>query len=156
MQDKMMETKQKKGISSVIAGVMFIMLSVVLVTALAMIILGLTKSADLSPKLTCYDMQLNSPIAIESACYNETSRHIEVQVRRNVGMDFYSMNFVLGMSGKNTEWECGLCSTCILLGQGESRHYRFNVSDMEYTASPRLVANILGCDVHSIDVIRCQ
>ncbi|MEK6800739.1 MAG: hypothetical protein AABY10_06145 [Nanoarchaeota archaeon] len=124
----------RKGISDVVAVSTLILLTVVAASMVYVSVLGTINKAgaQLSPEISCLEMQGRSPFELKDACYNQNTKEIEVKMKRKLGnYDLSGVDFVVSTSnGEMKKWQCGdLCGNCILPNIEETKNYYFSFSD---------------------------
>jgi len=124
----------KKGLSNVIATVIFIVLILASIALIVPSIFALVKQPgeQLSPFVSCTKMQA-SPSTIESARYNAESGNLEVTVKRSAINEINSFTFVLQGSIESERFDCGpTCGgSCNLQSPGEEKTFHFPTEDIE-------------------------
>lgn len=143
----------KRGISGIVATVSVIAIAIVLGTLAGSLILSPIK-LKLGPEISCTQLELQSPLAINSACYDAQSHEVRVSLSRPLnGAEITEFGFTLS-SATTTQYnvQCGdLCSTCRLLQKGETQSYR-----LPATADTTQVAlSVEGCTLASHTVVPC-
>ena len=96
------------------------------------IILNFVKNPGLSPAIDCFNMQLESGLVIERACYNSELDEVEVKVARSLDDDLEMDEFVLIVTGteNSASWACGRsCGSCDMLASGEAKTFSFSLDD---------------------------
>jgi hypothetical protein len=125
--------KNKKGLSQVIAVIIFILL----VTISAGIIWASVKSltTTLSPEFDCTKAKIEQPLKINKACYNtegpETS-DVKLTLERTFSnIEINRLDFTITFENQDSlNFFCGAnCDAAAILKQGETENYYFEVGD---------------------------
>ena len=126
--------KNKRGVSNIIATILIILVSVAAVGILWFYITNTIKPA-LSPENSCFDFSINSPIKIDSACFNPASGNIEIKITRSFDSPpLNNLNFFINSDSISHGWSCSnACGTCSILNKGESKKYYFNSENQNNT-----------------------
>ena len=124
---KILTQKNKKGLSSVVATLIILLLALIALTITYATASNILYSIKYSPSLTCSDIKIENPIEIVSSCYNEIDGKIEIQLRRSFSsIEINELRFTLSSSLNSLDYSCGGFSCgCIILNQGEIRKYEF-------------------------------
>lgn len=146
----------KNGMSAVVVNLLLLAMSITAVSLLGFYINDLVRGADLSPGLSCLELQLDSSIRLQGACFNKETEDIELKVAR-FGDDYNLKNidFVFNsISGRDSRSvRCGNgCQSCSVLGGGTSRTYYFDSSGDE----SRVVMRIFGCAIDEKEIWVCE
>jgi len=114
--------KNKKALSTIIASLIIILLSITAVSIIWITIKGLTNSVALSPEINCLNIKIQPLIKINSACYNPENKQIEVELKRN--LEEMQINSISILSDSSSEWKCSsTCGNCLILNPGETKTY---------------------------------
>ena len=114
--------KNKKAISTIIASLIIILLSLTAISIIWITIRGVTNSIALSPEISCINIKITPPLNINSACYDSENNQIKVELKRN--LDNLQINSIYLISNTGFEWQCtSTCGNCIILNQGETKNY---------------------------------
>ncbi len=143
-----------KGLAPVVGVVLIILIGVIAVAALGVYVFKIKDAPQLSPTVTCLDAQTRSPVRITSACYNATSKGVQLGLyREDVGFAYSSLLFTLEGTGSSTSWTCGEgCGLCSLGALGTTKQYY----SLPLDAMPsilKVLAN--GCELVSRDIGIC-
>ncbi len=147
-----MQKINKKGLSDTVATLLIIFLSVIAVILVASYVNKLVKSPSLSPEMSCFNLQLNTPIIIDNACYNLSTKDAEVTLKRSSDeMPIESLDFALSSNYSSSNWHCGReCQNCKLLDYGKKTYY-FNSEN-----KPNLIIlKINNCVAESKEIKEC-
>ena len=128
-----MQSINKKGLSSVIATVLILLITVAAFTILSASVLKLVRDPSLSPKFSCFDLQFNRAVTVKSACYNQTSKEAEIVLQRFIDKDLEvpSLKFVINSDSHSSSWDCSnSCSNCRILDAGRVKKYYFPISNL--------------------------
>jgi hypothetical protein len=109
-----------------------VLISITAVTLVGGFILNFVKNPGLSPAIDCFNMQLESGLVIERACYNSELDEVEVKVARSLDDDLEMDEFVLIVTGteNSASWACGRsCGSCDMLASGEAKTFSFSLDD---------------------------
>ncbi len=139
--------KLKKASSEIIATILII---AIIIAAITFLYISVKKiNLSMSPELSCFEMQENSIIIINKACYNSTSKEIEINLRRS-SENFYLKS--LEFSLDNTTYTCkNECANCYLLDAGTSMTYYLDAE--QKSNNIKLIAN--ECRIGSIKIADC-
>jgi hypothetical protein len=153
-----MKFKNKKGLTIVVV-VLYILLIVAAIAAMAIIFVRLSEKINLSPKLSCATLKFSPTLEIKSACYNETSRNMEMEIfRKFESGELDSMEFVFNINGENSQWKCGNdCNSCSFLERGEIRRYYFDASGFNFNGNLlSVVLKVNGCEIETRSFAKCS
>jgi hypothetical protein len=117
-----------KGVSNVLATLLITLLSILAVSLLAVAVNNVVYQARFSPKFTCAEVEIASPIQIQKACYNVAEKELEITLKRSIdNLDMDIIDFSL--SGiESSDWCCGSnCNKCNIPEQAETKTYYFPV-----------------------------
>ena len=113
--------KNKKALSTIVASLILILLSLVAVSILWTTFNNLANRIQMSPEINCFDIKIQPPIKINSVCYSEEKKQIDVELKRN--LEELQINS-LGLITETGEWECSsTCGNCLILNTGETKTY---------------------------------
>lgn len=147
----------KKGLSGIVISVLLILLSI---AALAIVFLYLTnflnKEANLSPGVSCLQMQSSSPLEISSACFSSSNNEVQVSLKRSIqDLDINQIDFVLSSDNDSSSWCCGIpdCQECQVLEKGKSKTYFFDLSDLRNPI--RAEISVSSCGLDSVEISQC-
>ena len=110
---------------------------------------------NLAPELSCTQMQLQSPLTINSACYDADNHEVEISLARAFNTpDIQEISFTLDSITSSAKiWRCAdSCGTCSILNEGETRTYYF---DTQYL-SERISLTVGDCTLISRELSPCQ
>ncbi len=143
----------KKAISGMVATVSVIAIAIALGVLAGSLIISPIK-LNLGPEISCTQLELQSPLTINSACYDGRTDEVRVSISRPLdGAEINEFSFTLSSTAvAQYNVQCGdLCGTCTLLHKGETRFYR-----LPGTADTTQVAlSTLGCTLASHTVVPC-
>ena len=145
-----MQKMKSRGMGNVIGIILMIMISLALIFIIAFFVFNAIKPS-LSPGFSCLDAQVSKPIEIKKACYNVTSKILQVKVARKIiDMDIKSMDFVIDSDKDSSSWSCTFgCGSCILLDMGDTKTYYF---DSKGNSVQLAISN---CLLDKKDVVEC-
>jgi len=147
----------KKGLSSTVAVVLTILISMTLAITFGLVITG-SFIINLGPQLSCTELGISRPISASSACYDSANKELKVVLERNFDVsNVYDINFKLDTQEVSNEksWTCGLsCGACKVLRQGERTTYYLSLSEFEEGSSIILSAN--SCALEAIKIASCE
>jgi hypothetical protein len=124
-----MSKLNKKALSNIVISILLVLLAIIAVSFVALTLNKLIKP-NLSPELSCLDLQIGQSIIIQKACYNSTTSDVEVTLRRSIDTEIDSLDFTINMQGESSSWSCSsFCSDCSILGKGEIKTYYFHVEN---------------------------
>ena len=140
-----------KAISGIVTTVIVMAVSIALAGLVASLIISPIK-IKLGPEISCTQMQLQPPIAINSACYSQESSEIRVSLTRSFSsQNLQEIRFSLA-DATSKSWSCAQsCGTCSLLNQGETRTYYLD----QQSQSPKITLTIDGCVIATKDLPPC-
>ncbi|MDO8460367.1 MAG: hypothetical protein Q7S74_04615 [Nanoarchaeota archaeon] len=147
----------KKAISDVVATVLIVLLVLVAVGIVGIYIKKTVSEPLLGPESSCLNTQVRNILSIESACYNENSGYVKVNIERSLQEDSLdSFDFVLiqGQSKESQRWRVGgSCVGCVLPGVGEKKVYDLDAGKSEEGSIVHVLVS--GCGVASENVGTC-
>lgn len=142
--------KNKRALSTIVASLLVILLSITAVLAIWITIKGLTNNVALSPEINCFDVKIQPPIKINSACYNPEKKQIELELKRN--LEELNMNSISILSDSNSEWQCSsTCGNCLILTPGETKTYFLN----DETKPNEIIFKIENCIIEIKEIKNC-
>lgn len=99
---------------------------------LSLIILKLVNNPKLAPEFSCVEWQINPPLTIQKACYNEKTQDIEILVYRSGDFtEFQTIEFIVEGTLGTKVWQCGEgCGLCSIQSRESSKTYYFNAGDI--------------------------
>lgn len=134
----------RKGISSVVTTVLLILISIASLSIVASKVLPMI---DLSPQISCTEMQISPPASIQSAVIENGEVKLTLQ-RYFTGRDIKALEFRIDSSEGSSQFACTpACENCIIPGEGELAEYYFAFSPSEVPES--IVLTIDGCTLQS-------
>lgn len=144
----------KRALSSVIAVVLLISISIIAVGIISTYVITSSKSIQLSPESSCLDLKINQALKIESVCYNSTIKEIKTTIKRNINTEqISSIDFTHISENKKEKWEVGgQCLNCKLPEQGESKLYNLAPSDFE---GGELILSTSSCELDRKEIKEC-
>jgi hypothetical protein len=118
----------KKAISDLVGTVLITSLVVI---AVALLATYLSKSSDLSPEIDCLQSQINKNLEIKDACYNSNTGDVELKVSRNPNDKniISEIEFTLTYSDEipNSKFYCGgNCNNAQVPVPGKTETYLFS------------------------------
>jgi len=88
---------------------------------------------SLSAKIDCADLQMKNAIKINSVCFNNNTKEVELFIERSLDSEFYSLDFSIGSESENLRFRCDSnCLNCRLLSNGESKKYFFAANGADF------------------------
>lgn len=141
--------KNKKALSNIIASLILILLSLVAVSMLWVTFNNLSTKIQMSPEINCFDIKIQPPIKINSACFNSEKNQIEIELKRN--LEELQINS-LGLITETGEWKCSSsCGNCVILNEGETKTYFLEAE----TKPKEIIFKINECVVETESVGDC-
>src|SRR3989344_9613512 len=105
----------KKGLSSTVAVVLTILISMTLAITFGLVITS-SFTINLGPQLACTELGISKPLAINSACYDSANKELQVVLERNFDIsNVYNLGFKLDTQEISNEksWSCSpSCGAC--------------------------------------------
>jgi hypothetical protein len=135
--------RNKKGLSQIIATVIFIVLSISAIALLFPAVKNLTEraGAELSPIASCIQMQ-QSRSTIQGVTYIEKDgeNYLTITVKRSPIHEIESFDFILETETESQRFRCGLhCGgACNIQGPNQEKTFYF---DIENVQSVKLLVN---------------
>lgn len=147
--------RNKLGLSSVVAVVLIIMLSVSALSILGIYIKELISSPSLSPKIECLEYNSQEVLKIVSACYNQDNNEIVLGVQRKAGYSIEKVNFVYSDDSNSRTWACSsdTCGGCKIPDEGKSKNYFLSLDN--YETNGKIEIGTGNCVIDSIDIYPC-
>jgi len=142
----------KKGVAEVVGMVFIIGITIVSVG----ILFSAVRSITLAPEesLSCAEVQIDVPITIEGACYNQETNEAELTLKRNIvsEINVVKLDFSISSESGNVKFECGpTCGGgCVILESGTKTYY-FNVEDL--TSPQTATFKVNGCALESTEIL---
>lgn len=148
--------KNKKALSTIIATMMIILLSLVAISTIWITISSLINTVQYSPEFSCQDFTIQPPIRINKACFNLTTEDAEITLKRNIdNFEIQKLIFIMQSSTQSSEWCCGLpnCPQCQVLKPGTTQNYLFDFTEQNI---PNKVALKIGeCFIEEKEIGEC-
>ena len=143
----------KKGISEVIATVITILISLVAISLVWVVVNSIINEPALAPKFDCLDIQINTPIKIEYACYNLETEEFEVTLGRSLDNYYFEdIEFIIG----GEEWFCSdNCGNCVILKPNSKKTYFFSTTSAENWEFKEAILKINDCILNATMVVKC-
>ena len=145
--------KSKKALSTVVATLLILLLSLVAITVVWIVVKNLiSPQIVLAPK-SCIDFQINAPYYLGKSCYNETSKELIIDLNKKYEKyDITDAFFVVTEITGNSRWCCGKdCPDCKLPKTGLKKYY---LSPIEQ--KPKSVTlDINNCILQTNPVVDC-
>lgn len=142
-----------KGISGVVTTVSIIAVAIVLGLALGYLITSPIQ-LKLGPELSCTQLQLQSPLTIDSACYDSQTKEVRASIALALSAtELNDFRFTL-MSESETlsAGQCSdTCGTCSLLQSGETRTYYLESQEN----IKQITLSTQGCTLATAPVVPC-
>ncbi|MEK6856316.1 MAG: hypothetical protein AABX66_04125 [Nanoarchaeota archaeon] len=150
-----MQNINKKGISNVVATVLIILVSVIAISAVY-VSLKPALTASLSPAISCLDLKLNSLLEVQSACFNNNTKKIEISIGSMTNLNgVNSIDFGLDENGYTVyNWICGgSCSSC----QFEGNKYYLPIEgfSLNLTENQTIYLQVSNCLRLNKKVVEC-
>ena len=148
--------KSKRSLSTIVATMLIILLSIAAVSMLWMTITGIINNVSLSPEINCFDIKIQPPITIQSACQYENleypehpKKFINVTLKRNLqNIEINKITFL----ANNEEWQCSNdCGSCFILSQSQTKTYTLPATNQQES----IAIKIGDCLINSKDVEEC-
>ena len=123
---------QKKSLSTVVATILIVAISIVAIGTIYLVINNLIYGVAYSPEFSCKDIKITPPISIRSACYNPSTNEIEVSLKRNLNeLKIYALEFLINSDEESSRYKCGdYGCTCTILNAGETKSYLFKTTQI--------------------------
>ena len=121
-----------RGLSNIIAITLIILLTTV---AVALLFTSIDKFTNLlSPEFSCLELQVETPITIREACFNQTTQETEITLTRDLQDVFLSeIDFTLDSEQYACGPSCG--GNCHILESGNTKTYYFQSQAAQITLS---------------------
>ena len=143
----------KKAISGIVTTALVIALAVAIGAIVSTLIISPIR-IKLGPEISCTQMQLQSTVTINDACYSQESNEIRVSLTRSLSsQNLQEIRFSLADANSTSKsWSCTQsCGTCSILNPGETRTYYL---DQQYSRS-KITLTIDGCVIATKDLPAC-
>lgn len=148
-----MQNISKRGLVGIVSIVVFIAASI---ASLAIVWTSISATANqLSPALSCSEMQASLPLRIDKACID--NGQIKVTLSRNSETEIKEAK--ISLAGDNSlpsqQFSCGNnCESCIIPKfSGDSTIFTAHLSNEEITSASLFLD---GCFVSSVDITSCN
>lgn len=146
-----MQNINKKGLSQIISVMLIIGLSLASISVLWVTIKELTNPDILLSEQTCLDYKINQPFSIIKACYNESSKELELNLEKKFDSEIKNIEFVVYDSQESSKYKCGeSCNNCKL--PSTKRIYYFSLEQQPEKVSLVLEGN---CVIETREVGGC-
>ncbi len=146
----------KKGISTVVASVLLIMVSIVALTLVWTAIRPMI-ATSLSPQISCIELQSESAIKINSACYNNNTKELELLIERSQKSELSEIKFTISSDNNYRDFICSsnseICANCQLPEKGETKKYFF-LSNSQ-TPPSRITIKSDSCILDTKEIVLC-
>ena len=140
----------KHALSTVIASLIIILLSITAISMVWITVKELTNSIALSPEINCLNIKIQPPIKINSACYNPEKKQIELELKRN--FEEMQINSISILSNSGSEWQCSsTCGNCLIPTSGETKIYFLS----EETKPNEITFEIENCIIETKEIKDC-
>ena len=109
--------------------------------------------STISPKLSCTEIALQSPVKIMSACFNETAKEVRVNLKRSSDSQIDSLGFVVSQGANTSAWQCtDKCGDCVILKNLEVKEYY-----LSYEGTPdNFALRVNNCIAANIPLTACS
>ena len=143
----------RKGLAPVVGVALLIALGVIAVVGLGVFVLDLTNKPQLSPAVSCFDAQTESPFVVSAVCYNQTNNVVQIDMHR-IATSFAYDSLLFTVEGTtSSSWTCGKgCGLCTLGAFGQSKKY-YSLPLDSAPSTLKVLAN--GCELARAFVQRC-
>jgi len=114
----------KRALSNIVTTLLIIILSLAIVATLWLMINSFANKPNLSPKVSCIDLQSKNELKIEKSCFNKDTNELEITIKRTFsGNEIDNVQFSLD----SEVWQCtDSCGNCIIPSSGEAKTYFFD------------------------------
>ncbi|MFH1585243.1 MAG: hypothetical protein ABIB79_00565 [archaeon] len=117
----------KKGLSTVIANILLVLLGLIsislLFTTINTLIEKTSEQIEMSP-IECIEFQGNPPIKIQKACYNSQSEELEINLLKNTNVGVKNLDFIIQSKDETLIYGCGdCCRACDIVQSGTKNYY---------------------------------
>ncbi len=157
IQDRAENKMNKKALSGIVVTLLIILLAIVSISILSINVNKFIKSSvNLSPRISCLEMQSSNAIKIESSCLNSETNEIELTLKRSVSdFEISRLDFTLSSNTESSSWCCGSpdCPYCSVLKDGESKKYLFFLDEEESPNSA--IVSIDACELDKKIISQC-
>lgn len=148
-------TLANRGMSNLVSALAIMVVSMILAISLGAAITSLSR-LSLSPALSCTQLQINSPIALSSVCYDSSSAELRATISRNLGADVSQFELSLIDGAQNKKFSCTeSCGTCTILGEGSTRQYIMSVPELNLENRPTASISSKGCALGTKTIKPC-
>ena len=139
----------RNGLSSVLSNLLLIVLGFLAFAIFSSYVYSFVNDSDLSPSLTCLEMQTQKIVELGGACFNNKTNDVEV-ILNNLN-EIYLDNIYLGFDDGNL-FSCGEdCLSCeVLEVAGSKKYYLAGTGNEE-----KVNLKIFDCDVGSLEIKDC-
>ena len=147
----------KKALSQIVAGILIMLLAIAAIFVLWHYVSVLIKKPALSPQISCLELQSSKELAIKSACLNETTNELEVDLSRSSlkNNDISSIEFILTNGESSESWVCtNSCGNCLVLEKGQVKTY-FLTTEITNIANSKLKISSSNCLLDEKVVLEC-
>ena len=122
---------KNKGLSDLIAIVSIIAVSILAISILSYYVINSSKSLQLSPEVSCLDLQLNEALKIENVCFNIEKKETQTTIKRSLkSSEITSIDLVISSNTEKEKWRVGEgCENSKLPNEGESKVYSLDSKD---------------------------
>jgi hypothetical protein len=143
-----------KGISSVIATIVIIGISISAIAIVFPLIQQAIRGPMMSPTVTCSDFRTFTPLKMNEVCYTGKNE-VRIKLARTLAdIEIPSLRFSMSNNGKIRNWECAqTCGNCAVLQGGETKFYYLDAREPMQSASVSLFAG--ECPIEIKEVTPC-
>lgn len=154
-----LKIENKKALSSVVITVLLILIGIAAIAIISTFLISYLNdsSTQLSPQISCLDMQSQTILKINSACLNSENNEIEISLTRSISdIKIENINFILSSERESSSWLCSEssnkqeCGDCIVLNEGETKTYFFSLNANENPTSA--IISIDSCKLNSREI----
>jgi hypothetical protein len=148
-----MQSINKKALSTVIATLLIIVLSMIAITITWTAVRNLISEETLLAPESCLESQINSPYSLGKACYNETGKELIIELNKKFGnYEIIDAFFIVNEITETSRWCCGKdCPNCKLPETGLKTYY---LSPIEQKPTS-VTLNINNCVLQTNPVVNC-
>jgi hypothetical protein len=142
----------KKAASNIVISVLLIVICIAAIVMISNLVYK-TVSVQMSPQYSCLESQISKPIEIDRVCYNLSSQQVQVVLQRKINSEIPSLYFVINSNSQTSKWCCSSeCTNCLILEQGETKTYYF---DVDASSNSNIAVLIDSCLIDSRQITDC-
>jgi len=146
----------KKALSQIITSILLVALVISSIIIISSVILNIVKKPLSSPEFSCINLLSKSILELNSACYNPSSKDIEIKVKRKPSDNYIdSLTFnIIKSDNAQSLWTCGnSCGGCIIQDSGETKTYFFSQENPDLQVKVELYS--YSCKLDEIEITEC-